>query len=81
MWLHTAEALLTCARPQVYSTATHGFPEFDVIAAGANGKPVRENKSLLKKNDWRRHDEQKNLKPYQRGDPEQERGGYGMLQS
>lgn len=37
---HSTETLLTCARPQVYSTATHGFPELDVMAAGANGKPV-----------------------------------------
>lgn len=37
---HTTETLLTCARPQVYSTATHGFPELVVMAAGANGKPV-----------------------------------------
>lgn len=44
---HTAGTLLTCARPQVYNTATHGFPELDVMAAGASGKPVRENKYLL----------------------------------
>lgn len=42
MELHATEALLTCAKAQVYSTATHGFPELDVIVAGANGKPVRE---------------------------------------
>lgn len=36
----SAEPPLTCARPQVYSTATHGLPELDVIAAGTNGKPV-----------------------------------------
>lgn len=34
----------TCARPQVYSTATHGFPELDVIVAGASGKPARNRK-------------------------------------
>lgn len=45
MWFrkrrHATGTPLTCARPHVYRTATHGFPELDVTAAGANGKPVR----------------------------------------
>ena len=34
------EGFPTCARAHVYMTATQGLPELDLMAAGANGKPV-----------------------------------------
>lgn len=76
-----AEPPLTCARPQVYSTATHGLPELDVIAAGANGKPVWDSKKSLRNQLITYRRLKKNIQPYQKGDPVREHAGYEMLQS
>lgn len=77
---HT-EATLTCARPQVYNTATQGFPELDVTAAGANGKPVWDASLLGVSSGLTVRTIRSQVKLYQRGGPGRERGEYETLRS